>query len=107
MHLLGKCRETGCLIETDLTMNKYSWLVALAPLALMACSNNNDNNCPGGPHSCLISTFDIVSSGELVKNLTWSGSACETAQMALTGRGIRPLSLSLLSLMHWATNWVL
>ena len=52
-------------------MNKYSWLVGLVNLTVMACGNNP------APCGCPASTITIDSNGEFVKNLTCSGSACD------------------------------
>ena len=71
-------------------MNKYYRLVALAPLALTACwSTSSDNcyttRCPLSPSYNIL----VVSNGAMVKNLTWSGPACDGASV-----GSRSTSLS-------------
>ena len=64
-------------------MNKYSWLLTLAPLVAMACSNNNGSGCGGFHPPCTSpgNFIEIVSNRALVKNLTWGGPACEGAHI--------------------------
>lgn len=75
MYLLGDHRQTGCLIETDLIMNKYTWLFALSPLVVTACGSSNSNS-PCGPCSSPDILIRISSNGALVKSMTVSGPAC-------------------------------